>query len=157
MTPAVPSFPWTAPPEQWDTLSLLAGTVFLEAEGEPYIGKLAVAHVLMNRVAKAGSTIPHEALNPFQFSCWNADYRIRAEARLSGAEGVPAEESWKAAAAALWALAPDPTWGARHYANIQVVRRSNQGRLPAWLQTMLDTGERLELGNHTFLREKETT
>ena len=54
---------------------IAARTVYGEARGESLVGKKAVVHVLMNRVAKkimdSDSTIAQAALRFKQFSCWN--------------------------------------------------------------------------------------
>jgi N-acetylmuramoyl-L-alanine amidase len=49
-------------------------TIFQEAEGEPFAGKLAVAEVIRNRTAAryaSDGTIASTCLRPFQFSGWN--------------------------------------------------------------------------------------
>lgn len=61
-------------------IDTLARTIFGEARGEPYIGKVAVANVIINRAA-IGTGHPHfgdgtiasACLVPWQFSCWNAN------------------------------------------------------------------------------------
>ena len=60
-------------------IDTLARTIFGEARGEPYLGKVAVANVVMNRVALAdqhppfglGSAAYRMYERAWQFSCWN--------------------------------------------------------------------------------------
>lgn len=147
----VPPFPWSASPEMWDDLSLLAGTVFLEAEGEPWLGKLGVAWVIRSRADDTGPDIQSIVLAPAQFSCWLEGVRRRAEARLCSAEGPALEECWKAAASAYWRLGGDPTCGARFYLNVALTRKGRpDGSLPAWAEEKLAKGPGVVIGAHTF-------
>jgi len=50
---------------------LIALTLWLEAGGEPPIGKLAVASVIYNRAAGDTNRIEQVILAPKQFSVWN--------------------------------------------------------------------------------------
>ena len=58
-----------------EDLLIAARTVYGEARGESYIGKKAVAHVLINRTENPRFTFDHSlaasALRKYQFSCWN--------------------------------------------------------------------------------------
>lgn len=146
----VPAFPLIVDPEQWDALTLLAATIFLEAQGEPDDGQLAVGYVVMNRSTKWKQTVTVACLTPQQFSCWNADYRVRAGARLHTAD-VSTIPCWKAAAAALWGLLPDPTAGATHYLNVDATRKLRGGHLPSWAERMISAGPTLQISRHTFL------
>jgi hypothetical protein len=59
---------------RFDDLSVMARTVFGEARGEPYQGRLAVAHVILNRVRAGGwfgASVSEVCLKRWQFSCWN--------------------------------------------------------------------------------------
>ena len=60
-------------------------TVWAEARGEPYLGQVAVARVIRNRIKQGWA---HDAagvvLQPYQFSCWNTqDPNRLAAARMS--------------------------------------------------------------------------
>lgn len=62
-----------------DDIDTLARTLYGEARGESYIGRTAVANVVMNRVALSGShphfgdgTVAGACKAPYQFSCWLA-------------------------------------------------------------------------------------
>lgn len=52
---------------------LLALTIFFEARGGPYVGKVMVASVIDNRVADSRwpATLTEVILQDRQFSCWN--------------------------------------------------------------------------------------
>lgn len=148
-------------PGTWDDLTLLAATIFLEAEGEPDDGKLAVGWVVRNRADQREQTIRQVILGPdaaaygdgkaFEaFSCWNDDYRPVAATRLAGA-GQAREASWRAAMAALWQLLPDPTNGSTFYLNIELTRKIRGGTLPEWATKALAKSPGVVIGRHTFL------
>ena len=166
----VPEFPLVGEPGEWDELTLLAATVFLEGEAEPEEGQAAVAFVVMNRVAAGwaptlmaailgrdervhGDARPYEA-----FSCWNDDYVARAVARLSEAPEESRERAWKAAARAYWRLSLDPSKGACFYLNVAATLALRHGTLPAWAADPHDPravnlGKVTEvIGRHTFMR-----
>jgi spore germination cell wall hydrolase CwlJ-like protein len=67
-----------------EPLDILARTIYAEAEGESYKGKLAVASVIYIRAKKDINKMVDVVLKPKQFSCWNS--------------GVPKEgqgQAWK--------------------------------------------------------------
>ncbi|MBE3519389.1 MAG: cell wall hydrolase [Firmicutes bacterium] len=91
----------------WDEVILLARLVYAEADGEPYVGKVAVAAVVLNRVRSPlfPDTIAEVIYEPWQFSCvgnWMFN-------------SYPPESAIQAALDALngW----DPTGGALYYFN----------------------------------------
>lgn len=90
-----------------DDTYLLARAVHGEARGEPYIGKVAVAAVILNRVKDPAfpNTIASVIYQPYAFTAV-ADGQINLS---------PDDESIKAARDALngW----DPTYGCRYYWN----------------------------------------
>jgi spore germination cell wall hydrolase CwlJ-like protein len=157
-------------PGDWDELTLLAATVFLEAEGEPAEGQLAVAHVVMNRIALWRLPDVHTVIlgpdrrawgdqRPFEvFSCWNDDYRQRAEARLAAARDQQSEPAWRAAAAAFWHYSSDPSNGATFYLREDLTRTIRGGTLPSWAADPHDPTKLNEqritarIGRHVFLR-----
>src|SRR5687767_291814 len=106
MMAKVPSFPVQVELQFWPDITAIAATVFLEADGEPTGGQLAVSYVIRNRMNLWGQTcqqvifgpdgIPDDKYEPF--SCWNQDYRTQALARLIRV-GSSAEQAWKWAAA----------------------------------------------------------
>jgi len=82
--------------ETWATL-----TIWCEARGEPYEGKLAVAEVIANRMRRkyqSDGTVPGTVLKPWQFSAWNTDdgNRIRAASLEDGqADVAMCRQAWR--------------------------------------------------------------
>lgn len=98
----------------WDEVMLLARLVYAEAAGEPYVGKVAVAAVVLNRVHSPlfPDTIAGVIYEPWQFSCvgnWMFN-------------SYPSQSAIQAALDALngW----DPTGGALYYFNYRQVWNS---------------------------------
>ena len=58
-----------------DQLIWLTLCVYFEAQGEPQEGKVAVAHTVLNRVAKSNTTVKDVILKPWQFSWANQGAR----------------------------------------------------------------------------------
>src|SRR5512134_3045692 len=56
---------------RFDDLSVMARTVYGEARGEPHEGRLAVAHVILNRARAGGWFGAGVSEVCLQFSCWN--------------------------------------------------------------------------------------
>lgn len=128
----------------FDDLTMLAATVWGEARGESFDGRLAVAWVVINRSKLSGLSITEVVLQPYQFSMWNtSDPNRRKIARIN-----PNDDSWyqayRAAAAAFFNLRDDPTQGATHYLNPRVLPR-----LPSWYDPAKVVAR---IGNHEFLR-----
>lgn len=111
-------------------LMLLARLIYAEAAGEPYIGKVAVGAVVLNRVRSRlfPDTIQGVIYEPWQFSCVG-NWMFNA---------YPSQESIRAAKDALsgW----DPTGGALYYFNYHIVTNS-------WLWSKPAIGA---IGNHWF-------
>ena len=140
---STPLFPLIDDPGQWDDLTLTAGTILLEAEGESPEGQHAVGTVIRWRSECWKLTIRQVILGlegqayddgkSFEaFSAWNDSYRPMAQARLSAASPTSREAAWKAAAIALWRLLPDPAPGALFYLNAEATLRIRGGTFPAW-------------------------
>lgn len=130
-----------------DELLLMVWTIVQEAGGETYLGKLAVAWTVMNRVHNRSQSIPDVIFAPWQFSAWNTDSLTRRT--LDTVDPKVLRDSWKAAAAAYFGLQTDPTLGATHYLNEEVTRRIRGGSLPSWFDGTKVTAR---IGRHTFLR-----
>lgn len=121
--------PWTSNYTQQEIM-LLARLIYAEAAGEPYIGKVAVGAVVLNRVRSYifPDTIEEVIYEPWQFSCvGNTMFN-----------SYPNSESIRAAKDALagW----DPTGGALYYFNYHTVTNS-------WLWSKPSMGA---IGNHWF-------
>ena len=125
-----------------DELYWLTVTVLQEAGGEPYLGKLAVACVIVTRARHDGTSISDTVLKPLIFSAWNTSSPTR---RMLD---KPEDDQWvacyKAACAAYFDLVPDPTFRADHY-----LAEKSLPKLPAWFAESKVT---VRIGNHTFLR-----
>ena len=165
---STPDFPLVADPGQWDDLTLTAGTILLESEGEPPEGQLAVGSVIRWRAECWKQAIRQVILGPegraygddkaFEaFSAWNDDYKSMAQARLSSATLASREAAWKAAAAALWRLLPDPAPGALFYLNAALTLKIRNGTFPAWAADPSNRGKLnaqkviAVIGRHTFM------
>lgn len=159
MSAIVPRFPLLDEPGEWDELTLLAATVALEAQGEPPKGQVAVAWVAMNRVRGWSKTLHQVLLGPESraygdgkpyepYSCWNDDYKQRAQARLSDMGAFA--PAWSAAASALWQLGEDPSKGATFYLNPDLTRKIRPKHdLPSWFDPEKVT---VVIARHTFLK-----
>jgi N-acetylmuramoyl-L-alanine amidase len=145
---------------------LLALTVLGEAEGESDQGKVAVAHVVKNRMRKKPTkwgTVADTVLAPWQFSCWNEgdarrDFLDTVVER--GTHNIPTHvwvDCWKAAAAALDGTSPDPTHGATHYCTEELWGTDDGKRArPRWFSRQEIEAERTvqtaHIGRHVFAR-----
>lgn len=111
-------------------LALLAKAVYAEARGESYVGQVAVAAVILNRVksSKFPNTISGVIYQPYAFTCVN-DGQINL---------TPNQTAYKAAQDALngW----DPTYGAIYYYNPKTATSS-------WIRTRTST---ITIGKHVF-------
>lgn len=76
----------------------IAATIYLEARGEPFAGKVAVASVMWNEhAAGAGKrTWEQVVVNPRRYSCWRADHADkRRVALMSVALNKADAEAWR--------------------------------------------------------------
>jgi spore germination cell wall hydrolase CwlJ-like protein len=132
------------PPLDSEARDYLIRTIVFEAGGETEIGKVAVAHVILNRarLGRWGGTVKEVVTRPWQFEPWMtrrsemerlepSDARYRDAARI--ADGVLLGEM------------PDPTAGATHFLNPVIVKYRRGGSLPAWARR-----DGLPIGRHTF-------
>jgi hypothetical protein len=133
-------------------IDIVARTILGEALNEPYTGKIAVASVIANRAAtnyaKYGFSPADQALagNGRQFNNWMKTINGRANGAYS-ATMLPAsdpryQEARSIAEGVLKGVIPDPTGGATHYYNPNIVR-------PAWAREMTAKGE-TRIGDHVF-------
>jgi Cell Wall Hydrolase len=122
----------------------LIRTIAFEASGEPEIGKIAVAYVVLNRKksGKWGDNIKAVVTSPHQFEPW-----------MKGGKAVkdlsPHDPRYKRAAkiadAVLSGQTTDPTGGSTHFLNPIIVQARRGGSLPPWAR-----GEGRPIGRHTF-------
>lgn len=123
---------------------LLARLIYGEARGENFTGKLAVAHVAINRANKPGwwgRTLKEVILKPYQFSCFNAEYR---DILIS-----PTGITWLSCVGVAMNVLTgeddeyrDPTLGATHFYADTIMP-------PAWAASMEQTAH---IGHHLFLK-----
>jgi len=123
---------------------IAAITVFREAGGEPFAGKVAVARVIRNRTRPEFRTWPDTlegvCLQKAQFSCWNPGDATSSRLPI---RGTP---DWACFLDCLRAVEEseilDPSDGATHYYNPKLAD-------PPWAKRL-----RLlcEIGHHRFLK-----
>lgn len=149
------------PVGEQDAIVLLALTVLGEAEGEPDLGKYAVAWVVKNRMLKRKLDVKFIVLMPWQFSCWNHTEprrRFLEETIRKEAKNLPMAV-WascvRAAQETLDGLADDPTDGATHYCVNALWGNDDSDRpRPRWFSRQeIQRGRTVEtarIGGHTF-------
>jgi len=128
-------------------LEEMASTIFLEAENQPYKGKLAVSWCIVNRVRDARwsdnpASVCHQK---WQFSAWNEGMEEWRDKRFEGhAQDPNWVDSWKAACSAYFAFEADPTKGACHYlvSSVQDQTYWAKGKLPCVI-----------IGDHSFFND----
>ena len=127
----------------------LIRTIAFEATGEPEVGKIAVAYVVLNRKKHGswGDTIKAVVTSPAQFEPWIT--------RRKAIEGLSRDDPRYQSAviiadAVLSGRVPDPTAGATHFLNPIIVRARWGGSLPSWA-----SGEGQPIGRHVFYSPDE--
>lgn len=119
-----------------------ARTIYGEARGESDEGKLAVAHVIRNRLAKPtrwGKTAASVCLSAMQFSCWNVNDPNRRLLLELGELDLTLAKCFYAWSSAL--LTDDPTEGSTHYKVVGTYARWADGATPV-----------ATIGAHEFFR-----
>ena len=119
-------------------------TVWGEARGENFRGKLGVAHVILNR-AKHVDQWPNTEFQvvhqPWQFSAWN-----EGNPNKEAMEELPFDdlnkECMEATLLAVGDPSSDPTGGATHYFASYI-------DTPSWADNLLETAR---IGTHIFFR-----
>jgi spore germination cell wall hydrolase CwlJ-like protein len=130
--------------EQLDDLSLLTALVMGEAEAEPFLGKIAVACVVKNRLDdnRWPDTWQEVMLQPWQFSCFNTAL-LRPEITMEHWGRIAWKECRFAAFGVLGGYVKDVTEGSNHY------YAGWMNKAPSWAR-----GERMivSIGDHLFYR-----
>ena len=122
-----------------DEMALIALTVWAEARGESFRGKVAVCEVIRNRTIyryESDGTIPGTILHPLAFSCWNATDKQRVRMAKVSLEDPVVLECLEA-----WSKSKDTDYskGALHYLN------------PRYAKKPAKFGPRLaRIGHHDF-------
>jgi spore germination cell wall hydrolase CwlJ-like protein len=126
---------------------LIVRTVMGEANNEPYLGKVAVAAVVKNRLMDGGfggRDVRSVLFKPKQFEPWNTR---RGELMSYG----PGSRGWDEAEAAVDEAfsGNDPTNGATHFANVGTVAARGNTSALRWLRNMSNVS-RIKGSGHTF-------
>lgn len=132
-------------------IETLARTIYGEARGEPFIGQVAVAWVVKNRVGRKGwgNTIADVCLKPLQFSCWNMNDPNRAKILAADLDMPKFQRAFGIACLVVCGDdLDDPTGGADHYHTIARPKVSVTWP-PRWARDMTVTAI---IGAHRFLK-----
>lgn len=129
--------------QDWDK-AIMALCIWREAAGEPLEGKVAIAHVILNRVGARSSgpgAVAAAVEAKWQFSSLTAPgdvtlirWPLRPDPSFDSCMQVVED--------ALNGSSLDPTGGATHYFNPQIVK-------PLWAAEMVKT---VSIGHHDFYR-----
>jgi spore germination cell wall hydrolase CwlJ-like protein len=128
-----------------DPIDVLARTIWGEARGEPPGGMAAVASVVMNRARHPrwwGRDVVGVCLDPWQFSCWNADDVNRPKMEAVDTTDPQFTAALAIADAAVRGVLPDTTNGADSYVDLRVAH-------PGWAAANTPVAR---IGNQTFYR-----
>jgi spore germination cell wall hydrolase CwlJ-like protein len=127
----------------------LIRTMAFEAQGEPDVGKAAVAHVILNRKKshRWGDSVKDVVIKPWQFEPWMTR---RKEMENLSPDDPRYRRAGRIADAVLAGEVPDPTAGATHFLNPTIVRQRRGGSLASWAR-----GEGVSIGRHTFYSPDE--
>jgi len=121
---------------------IISYTLYAEARGEPFKGKMAVAAVIQTRARLSSIPLYEVCLKDQQFSCWN-DLDAAPEFFSAGEDMLPADIKARSDCYGIaWVLmSSDREWDyLTHFYNPSVVT-------PYWAQSLL--GKRT-IGNHVF-------
>lgn len=135
---------------------VLALTLWGETRGEPIDGKIAVACVIRNRMARRRQSARDVCLAPMQFSCWQPkDGRANYDALMLIAEPLAAGKEPRDAAlrecqwiadGILSGACRDIVHGADHYLTTTLLSSTKK---PGWVRTMTFAAS---VGAHAFYR-----
>ena len=131
-------------------VNTLACTVFGEARGESHDGKVAIANVVMNRVANSvgrhqfgDGTVSSACLAPWQFSCWNKNDPNRSVIQSADTSDPVFAECLDIATAACAGTLDDITNGATFY-------YVNGSPMPSWAVGQTPCAQ---IGKHLFFSD----
>ena len=125
---------------------LAVATVWQEARGEPFPGKVGVAEVILQRMARkkySDGTVEGTVLRAYQFSGWNTTDPNRTPATRIDDDDPLVQECIKAWNEAV--RGSDTTLGATHYVNLNLVR-------PGWVDSP-QMKQTVQIASHTFFKE----
>lgn len=118
---------------------IVADTVFCEARGESFRGRLAVATVIWNRHVETGRSLENVCMRRRQFSCWNGGY-YRPEPSNGQEATILAELELLERDMYRGTFQPSGNWN--HYYNPDLCS-------PSWADYMAD---QIKIGRHIFGR-----
>ena len=134
-------------PVSFNDLEIMSRTIWGEARGEPHIGMVAVAHVILNRWKGmkwySGATIAETCRKPWQFSCWNENDPNLPKLLAVGVSDPRMRECIVIALEAIAGTSSDPTKHSTHYHASDIVP-------PLWAATGTLTAE---IGRHLFYKD----
>lgn len=119
-------------------------TILGEAAHEGPQGQAAVAHVILNRTSAGnfGKTPADVMLAPNQFEPWTTRSKELMAIKPTSA---PYRETSDIVDMITNGDVPDPTGGATHFLNPDIVKQRRGGSLPNWAQAPI-----AQIGGHTF-------
>jgi spore germination cell wall hydrolase CwlJ-like protein len=121
---------------------IISYTLYAEARGEPFKGKLAVAAVIQTRARLSKVSLTDICLKDQQFSCWNG-LRAVPKSYISGAGILPADQKARSDCYSIaWVLMTSTRkWNyLTHFYNPSIAT-------PSWANSL--RGRRV-IGNHVF-------
>lgn len=131
-----------------DANDLAIVTIWQEARGESYAGKLAVAQVIRNRMLKqyqSDGTVAGTVLRPYQFSGWNTEDGSRVSSALVDRDKdgyIHCKEAWFESSSTLYPLFPAVLFHSTH-----------MDKFPYWAKA--ETVDHLmTIGNHAFYTDE---
>ena len=137
----------TLPPTATKSLDIFARTIYGEARGESWTGKLAVAWTMRNRADNPGwwgKDIYSVCLKPWQYSCWLSTDPNAAVITQVTLDTSQFRECFAAACLVYDHRISDPTSGATHYYALSMPKP------PVWAGKLQPKGT---IGNHRFYYE----
>ena len=157
---------WTAITITENDIDVVTRTAIGEAATQPVEGKIAVIHVILNRARLnepwyGGNNLAdvsmHKArvlrsrgwVTVYQFEPWMHSHRRTYLWGLSKQSALY-QEMRRLVTGCLNGTYPDPTDGATHFLNPDIVRARTGGSLPGWAQ-----GEGRRIGDHVFFKHRQ--
>ena len=129
--------------------ALAVSTIWQEARGEPFLGKLAVAQVIRNRVLlkyNSDGTVAGTVLAPYQFSGWNTKDPNRVISVLIDTDD-PVVDACRTA----WLIANQKGVGDKFPAVL--FHASTMKEYPEWSKST-KVKKVAEIGNHIFYTDE---
>ena len=134
-------------------VEVVAATLWGEARNQTVYGRIAIAHVIKNRMARRAQTAHEVCLAKLQFSCWwsvggaanHAALLVLLNHLADYRDPVWLECLW-VAKGVLDGVCRDVVKGADHYVTTTLL---NSTARPNWVLGMLCIGR---VGDHTFYR-----